>query len=349
MKKTITISLSIFLVIAAAAAGGLWYINSPPGSEVSEYYFRIEEGANFIQIADALRARGIIRSRLFLLAVSRLSGTDTLVQSGSYALPSQLTSVEILRYISSGQQLLARITIPEGLTIKKIAPLIEAAKITDAEAFISAASDSDILAEFSINAGSAEGYLFPDTYLFTEDADARDVVRHMLGRFFQKIAELSSEYGTDGDAASSSLSEARAKQLHELVVLASMVEKEYINPPEAPLIASVFHNRLARNMRLEACSTIVYIITEIEMKPHPDRIFFQDLERSSPYNTYRNAGLPPSPIANPGTVALSAALNPAESNYLYFVLEHEQATSHTFSETFSEHNQARTIFLHSRR
>jgi UPF0755 protein len=134
-------------------------------------------------------------------------------------------------------------------------------------------------------------------------------------------------------------------QLYDTVILASIVEREYRSAGEAPKIASVFYNRLEERMRLESCATVVYVMTEELGMDHPNRLFHRDLHRASPYNTYRNFGLPPGPISNPGRVSLAAAFHPADTDYRFFVLRGAGAREHHFSHTLSEHNEAALLYL----
>jgi UPF0755 protein len=192
------------------------------------------------------------------------------------------------------------------------------------------------MSEYDLPGTTAEGFLFPDTYLFAEDYPADKVVRYMVGRFMEVLGEIYPEY--------LSLS---AGDLYDRVVLASMVEREYRVPEEAAAIASVFYNRLDIHMRLESCATVVYVMTEQEGLPHPQRLFYRDLERANPYNTYRTFGLPPGPIASPGRTALDAAFFPDTTDYRFFVWSGPGSASHAFTRTLSEHNEARLLHLKS--
>lgn len=288
-------------------------------------------------IAKRLQNHNLIRSALFIRFVARITDQDILVQSGSYAISTDVTAYQLIDFLTTGRQLLVKVPIPEGLTIRKIAIILEQMGIASAEEFVALARDPEIIAHHNIPADSLEGYLFPDTYYFAHDYSAEAIISQMIAGFWVNLRTRFPELVT-----------ADRNEVHRIVILASMIEKEYLTKEEAPLISSVFRNRLAKGQRLEACSTIVYLITEVEGGAHPSRLYFSDLERDSPYNTYRNSGLPPAPIANPGSVAIDAALNPANTNFLYFVLETGSATGHRFSETFSEHAEARIIYLRSR-
>ena len=177
-----------------------------------------------------------------------------------------------------------------------------------------------------------EGYLFPDTYLFPGNYPANQVIKTMIDTFFLRIEKIDS-----------SVSGLTMKELNDKVILASIVEREYRVPEEAPLMAGVFYNRLRINMALQSCATVEYIITEIQGKPHPAVLYRNDIEIRDPYNTYIRPGLPPGPISAPGAVALNAVFFPQDSNYLYFRLNDPQSGRHYFSRTLDEHIRAGQI------
>jgi UPF0755 protein len=207
---------------------------------------------------------------------------------------------------------------------------LEKAGVVSASDFMAGAKDPALLAVLGIPATTAEGFLFPDTYFFPYGIDAPSVVKMMVSTFFERAAAVPG------------LPESR-KELYRKVILASIVEREYRVAGEAPLIASVFENRLKIGMGLQSCATIVYILTEIEGKPHPSRILDSDLDVKSDYKTYKWAGLPPGPIASPGLVALSAACNPPETSYLYFRLTDPAAGTHSFTHSLKEHIKAGNV------
>ena len=324
-------------MLLVCIAAGAWYLNSPPFNDDDHVYFVIRPGEPLTTVAQRLRQQRLIRSALLMRFLAQTNEQDTLVQSGSYSIPTDLSVRQLITFLTTGRQLLVKVTIPEGLTITKIATVFAEHGVVPKEEFVRLAQDPDVAARFGIPADTVEGYLFPNTYFFNEGSSTEEVMEQMIAGF---RANLNNNFPQ--------LTEVDDGELHRIIILASMIEKEYISADEAPLISSVFQNRLKRNQRLEACSTVVYLITEIEKRPHPSRLYFTDLQRESPYNTYRNFGLPPTPIANPGNIAIDAALNPADTDYLYFVLETEDAAAHRFSETFAEHSQARIIYLRSR-
>jgi UPF0755 protein len=187
---------------------------------------------------------------------------------------------------------------------------------------------------YGIPAENLEGYLFPDTYFFPRRYPAYGVVEEMVATFFSRLAVVAPEAG-DWDP----------DRVHDTVIIASIVEREYRLSEEAPLIASVFYNRLEYNIGLESCATLEYIITDIQNKPHPSYLSIEDKSIDSPYNTYKWAGLPPGPISNPGMVALEAAFQPQDTNFYYFVLKDPNSGEHYFSEDLQEHNWAKYYYL----
>jgi UPF0755 protein len=199
---------------------------------------------------------------------------------------------------------------------------------------LAAAASAKLLGSFRVPAESLEGYLYPDTYYFPAGYPAEAVVEQMATNFFDHLKLIAPE--TTGLSP---------RALHEKLIVASIVEREYRRAGEAPLIASVFYNRLRYNIGLESCATLEYIITDIEDRPHPPYLTAEDKKINSPYNTYKWAGLPPGPISNPGRVALEAALRPPSTRYFYFVLKDPASGSHYFSESLKQHNWAKYLYL----
>jgi UPF0755 protein len=262
--------------------------------------------------------------------------TDGNLQTGFYQVPEPLSLPDLHDLLLRGEQYLVSVTIPEGYTLRRIAPLFEEAGIVSGEEFIRAATSKELMDELEIPAENARGFLFPDTYRFALDTPAEMVVRHMVSTFFSELEAI----GVDP-------TEFSREELYNKLILASIVEREYRRPEEAPLIASVFYNRLDIGMALQSCATVVYVLTEERDRPHPQFITYRDLEVSSPYNTYQHPGLPPAPICNPGRVALAAVFEPAESDYLYFLVEDPEAGKHTFTRTLSDHNAAKRLYIKS--
>jgi UPF0755 protein len=215
-----------------------------------------------------------------------------------------------------------RLVLPEGLRMEEIAARIEAAGLGSAAAFLAVARDPASPAAFGVEGEDLEGYLFPETYALARGVPARDVARMMVEPFHSVWSTLEPS------------ARARGVAMREVVVLASLVEKETGAPEERPLIASVFLNRLARGMRLETDPAVIYGIADFDGNLR--RVHLEDA--ANPYNTYAHGGLPPGPIANPGAAALRAVVEPAQSDYLYFVAKKDG--THQVSRTYSEHVRA---------
>jgi UPF0755 protein len=344
--RIISLVIALSLVITAAALGLFMNFNSPPrevkavnfsqtdGIKQSDggWYIDVRRGETSQSVGLRLERAGLINNRYFWNLLCRINKEP--VKSGTYRLEEPASQIAIHRLLVSGRQIMYRVTIPEGATLKKAARLLEEAGICPAEDFLEAAVDPEILNIYLIPNKSMEGYLFPDTYLFPAEYPAFQAITAMADNFFKRIESI--------DPSAVNLT---PRQLNEKVILASIVEREYRVAEEAPLMAGVFYNRLGINMALQSCATIEYIITEIQDKPHPSVLYNRDLEISDPYNTYIRPGLPPGPISAPGAVALHAALFPQESNFLYFRLDDPQSGKHYFSRTFDEHIRAGQLIL----
>ena len=312
---------------------------SAPDSKANAKLVRLEipSGASISKISEILVGEGVIRSdRAFYIAARfpRLSFRKTVpvMKSGFYSINSSMSALQIMDILESGEQDYIKVAVPEGLTISKIAKILEKNEVCSAEDFVSACHSLVLLEKYSVPSDSFEGFLFPDTYFFAPGMGAEKVLCTMIDAFFDKVSQI--PY-FDGKSPS---------QFYEDLVLASIVEREYRIASEAPLIASVFKNRIEAGAGLYSCATIEYIITEIQGKPHPDVISYDDLKIDSPYNTYKWAALPPTPISNPGLVALRAAAEPAKTDYFYFTLTDSSAGKHTFSKSFNAHVKAGTKF-----
>jgi UPF0755 protein len=338
MRKALGVLLAFcifLLVLAGAGAAAVIYLDSPvPAADEKPLAFAIGRGESLSSVARRLEEEKLIRSARFLVILGKLRSTETSFQRGSYLVPRGKTTREIHDFFIAGSQLLVRVTIPEGWALTRTAALFEEKNICSSAEFLRAAGDPDLLASLDIPAGSALGYLFPDTYLFPEEFPADRIIAEMTANFRTHLSQIAPD-SPDQDS----------REVHERVTLASIIEREYRDPAEAPLMASVFYNRLGIKMPLGSCATVEYIITEIQKKPHPGYLTYKDLEIASSYNTYRHAGLPPGPICNPGRTALRAAFFPAKTDYWYFVLKDPQAGTHFFSRNLREHNTAKIVYL----
>jgi UPF0755 protein len=325
------IVLGALFCLAAIAA---WLDSGPVPRASGDRLFSIRKGESLSRIAERLQEERYIRFAPLLDLLGRIRGTAGSFKAGYYRIPTHASTARIHDLLVSGAQSLGKVTIPEGWTVSKIAGHLEAQGVCPAADFIAAARSSPLARKLGAPAGSLEGYLFPDTYFVPVPFPAETLAEIMVKRFFETLGEVAPNWKDMAPAA-----------LQEKVIVASIVEREYRIADEAPRIASVFYNRLRRNIGLESCATLEYIITEIQGKAHPEYISIEDKKIDSPYNTYRWAGLPPGPISNPGRVALAAAFRPARTDFLYFVLQDPQAGRHHFSRDLSEHNQAKYLYL----
>jgi UPF0755 protein len=310
------------------------YANQPVSTEKSQEktHIIVEQGLDLVKIANLLEEKGLVVSSLKFRLIARIYGLDKRIQAGEYLLSPDMTPTQIIDIITKGRVYLHRIVIPEGFNLKQIADVVEEAGFAEADSFLQATRDPNLLARFNIKADSLEGYLFPDTYLFAKGTTTEKILATMIGHFRQQFKPQWEE---------------RAKELgftvHEIVTLASIIEKETGNPAERKTISSVFHNRLKKKMRLETDPTVIYGI-----KDYDGNITRKHLKTWTPYNTYMIRGLPPGPIASPGAASLEAALYPEKTDYLFFVSKKD--TTHHFSKTVKEHNRAvRKYQLRSKR
>lgn len=350
MKKSALIPVSIltFLFLIVLLLYAFVFIQTRPVSSTATEDIRIEipSGMTVSQVSRILEKNRLIKkSRLFYFSVrfplinsflffKQPVPKNFILKSGIYRLNRSMDFSEIQNALISGQQEYIVISIPEGLTISKISSLLEGNKVCPAADFVSFCHNksSALFSDYFLQGESLEGYLFPDTYYFTSGMSADSVARLMVENFFEKIKSIKG------------LSEKSPQELFETLTLASIVEREYRIPEEAPLIASVFKNRISENIGLYSCATVEYIITEIQGKPHPKRILLDDLKIDNPYNTYKWAGLTPGPISNPGIISLDAATNTPKTNYYFFQIVDPSEGKHVFSSTFEQHKVNHNLY-----
>ena len=342
MKKITKVFLIILLLLIIAGVVGISLVAkefAPVSKDenAEAVKFEIPYGTSAYEITQKLKDQNLIKNQKFfyylLLRPNYLKYIYPKTEfpekiefkSGLYKISPNMNYGDIIVLLSSGKQSYLKVSIPEGLTISKMGALLEENEICNKDDFVKACYDSELVAKYNIPANSFEGYLFPDTYNFDAGMKVESIIKLMVENFFAKTADL------DG------FKDKTPEEINQIVILASIVEREYKLPEEAPLIASVFTNRIEHSIGLYSCATIEYIITEIQGKPHPDRILDDDLKIDSPYNTYKWRGLTPGPISNPGIVALKAAAAPAKTNYYYFQVEDASIGKHVFTRTFDEH------------
>lgn len=334
VRRLPIILVFFFIVLALAACGVLYWLNQAPLGMPPSTVVDVQKGESFRDIAHKLQRHDLIKSALFLEAYSIATKTAGELKVGRYDIERGATTVEIHSILVSGRQILVRVTIPEGWTLKQIAERLQSEKIVSAPDFLKAARSPLLLKELGIPLDSAQGFLFPDTYLFPEHYPAEQVVRTMAADFTRHLSMVYPDYRS-----------LTPEELAQKVIMASIVEGEYRVASEAPIIASVFYNRLKIDMRLESCATVEYVLTDVLGWPHQTRLYDKELWVPSPYNTYRHSGLPPGPINEPGSVALRAAFFPASTKYLYFVLKDPVTGEHFFSVSYAAHELAKYRYL----
>lgn len=327
MKRKMAAGMAGALGLLLSAALGLYadlqeFARSAAGPSADEHYVTLPPGQSLAATAEALERRQLVRSALKFRILARLEGYDRRLKAGEYSLRPSMSPRDILILMEKGAVRLHRLTIPEGLTIRQIAELAERTGLARATDILLRARDPVYTSALGIDAPSLEGYLFPETYFFPRTVTPDGIIAAMLRSF---RAAFPPEW------------ERRAAELgfsvHEVVTLASIIEKETGDPSERALISSVFHNRLKRGMRLETDPTVIYGLADFD-----GNLTRKHLETPTPFNTYIIRGLPPGPIANPGREALLAALYPAPSDYIFFVAKNNG--THQFSTNLGDHNRA---------
>ncbi|GAB4363428.1 MAG: endolytic transglycosylase MltG [Deltaproteobacteria bacterium] len=287
---------------------------------------RIPPGSGYPEIVRILTEGGVLRFPAVFRILVAATGTATALHHGEYVFPSPPSAYELWRKITSGDVARYPVTIPEGATLYDIARILGQMELADPDSFLLGATSGGMASRLDIPGDTTEGFLFPDTYLFVKDMRVEEILRVMVRRFHEKFtSEMEQEAAAKG------------LTIKEVVTIASIIEKETGIEAEKPLISSVIHRRLRRGMPLQMDPTVIY-----GLKKFNGNLTRRDLRADNPYNTYRNAGLPPGPISNPGLSSLVAALHPADTRYLYFVSRNDG--SHKFSRTLREHNRAVEVY-----
>jgi UPF0755 protein len=310
--------------------GGYWFLG-PFAASQEETFVQIDHGMSTRAIADKLAQEGVIRSPWAFLAARALQPKARL-QAGEYRFGAEQTPFEIFDKIKRGQVYFVEVTVPEGSNMFDIAGILEQSTNIKGADFLKAASDPSTIRDLDPSAPNLEGYLFPSSYQVTHSTTAVQLCRMMTKEFRKEWHKLAPTELPEGG-------------VHQVVTLASLVEKETGLVNERPMVASVFVNRLRLNMPLQCDPTTVY--AALLENRYNGVIHKSDLASANPYNTYAHAGLPPGPIANPGAPSLKAVLHPAADAYLYFVAKADGSGGHHFSSTLAEHEKAVAEFRHA--
>lgn len=314
------------ILIAAAFVFILWIfiIMLVPHGGSRKITVSIPKGSTAGDVGRILVEKGVIRSSFGFKLLARIKQSSSKLKPGAYNLDASMTPSTVIDKIARGDSVSKWLSIPEGYTIRQIADRIEEEGFGNADKFYALAryQGKSFQTEFPNPGESLEGYLFPDTYLIATGLSEDEIIRQMLDCFNSKVYKpLANEIQSSG------------LNLHDTVVVASLIEREAKVAKDRPLISAVLKNRLKQKMRLGIDATVLYAL-----RKHKDRVLYSDLNIDSPYNTYRNFGLPPGPIANPGIDAIRAAIHPANADYLYYVAKPDG--SHVFTSTFDEHKRA---------
>jgi UPF0755 protein len=328
------IAAIVFVALALGGFATFRFLSAGPGKTSEEIVFEVPGGKSFHVIAQELEHKGLITSEFQMRVLARLTHQGSSVKRGEYLLNRGMSPQQILSVLVSGKSIQYPVTFPEGSNIYEMAGVLEKHRIYKADEFIKAVHDPKIIKELlGVEVSSLEGYLYPETYNVTRYTPMHEFLAAMVQNFKTVYAGL--ETRAKGEGLEPSLPR------HELVILASMVEKETGAPQERPQIASVFYNRLRKNMKLQSDPTTIYGLW-VETGSYKQNITHDDLLHATAYNTYTVPRLPFGPIANPGAEALAAVMMPAHTEFLYFV-SHNDGT-HAFSKTYEEHQHAVRAF-----
>lgn len=337
MKAAIRALLIIILVLALAGGGGAWYIwkgmqpVEPAGPPVT---FIVEKGMGSAEIASLLEDQGIIRNGLFFRGYLKWVKEGSSFKAGTYTASPGDSYDELIARLNAGDVVKEEtvvFTIPEGFTAKQVADKLAEAWNQPADVFlqlINSGTGLNAVSTLKIPEDAnlrhrLEGYLFPETYELVKDSTPQEVVEAMLEQLTKKLDSIPDWQ--------EKLAE-RGLTLHELLTVASLVEREVVVDEERPLVAGVIYNRLNKGQNLEIDATVQYLLDK-----QKERLLNKDLKVESPYNTYRNPGLPPGPIGSPGLASIEAALRPEASDYYFYVTKKDGSQGHLFGKTYKEH------------
>jgi UPF0755 protein len=329
------------LIGALATAGWFAWAVLTQAEPSRQTFVMLHPGYSTRRIAAELQANGVIRSEEAFILWHYVHPKRSL-KAGEYLFDKPANIIDIQKRLRRGDVYFHTVVVPEGFTMFDIARAIEAAGLGPAQDFLKVAqSDTALVADFAPGVHSLEGYLFPDTYEFSRMMTMHDMAAAMVKQFRQVAHQINLIPGDSKEATLRVVADPSPPQsgnpndVERTAIMASIVEKETSVAEERPLVASVYYNRLAKNIALDADPSIIY--AELLAGTYQGALHHADMQFHSPYNTYRNAGLPPGPIGNPGRSALEAALHPAQSDYYYFVADAQG--HHRFARTMEEHNK----------
>ena len=321
MRKAVLLAIGLLLAAAAWLAFGLLVPESPGG----EKFVLLRPGYSTRRIARELKAAGVIRSRHAFVLWHAFHRRPSL-KAGEYLFEQGANVIAVHQRLASGDVYVYTVVIPEGFNMFDIAKTLEAAGLGPAQDFLKVATtDTALISDLAPHATSLEGYLFPNTYEFTRTQSMHEMAAEMVRQFRQVAAQIGLGQNVQGEDP----------DIQRAVTLASIIEKETAVPEERPEVSSVYDNRLASRIPLQADPCVIY--AELLGGSYSGALHHNDMQFDSEYNTYRHAGLPPGPIANPGKSSLEAALHPARTKFYYFVSDGNG--HHRFATTLEEHNK----------
>jgi UPF0755 protein len=322
----------LLIIAVFGVAGWLGWALLMPTEPSGQTFVMLRPGYSTRRIAAELKASGVIRNEDAFIAWHYLRHRRSL-KAGEYLFDKPQNILEVHNRLVRGEVYFRTVVVPEGFTMFDIARAIEAAGLGPAEDFLKTAkTDTTLIADLAPDATSLEGYLFPDTYQFSRMMTMHEMAAAMVKQFRQVTNEIGL---VSPSTTSTSTNSSSMQPIPVTVTMASIIEKETAVADERPLVASVYYNRLAKNIALDADPSIIY--AELLAGTYTGALHHDDMSFSSPYNTYKHIGLPPGPIANPGRSALEAAMHPTQSDYFYFVAD--AAGHHRFARTIEEHDK----------
>jgi UPF0755 protein len=339
--KIIIIIIVILLVLLAGFAFFAWrYVQQelkPVTATDQVVRFTIPAGSNSTKITHILEDNGLIRSSTMLWYYLKYNKEGNQFKAGTYEMKPGLTNREIIDRLNKGDIVkveVIRFTIPEGFNVEQIADKLSKQEIVDKAAFLALANTNpkygcgwtEDIPENKVIKHRLEGYLYPDTYEMKKGSTTADVLKRMLCEWDKKLDQLPADWQKQLEKSGLSF--------HELLTLASLVEREVVVEEERAIVAGVIYNRLKDKMPLQIDATVQYLFDESK-----ERLYEKDLKIESPYNTYLHTGLPPGPIASPSLASIKAALYPQETKFFYYVTKKDGSSGHLFAETFAEHKR----------
>jgi UPF0755 protein len=312
----------VLLAVSGLAVAGWWLMSPTPALVEGPRIVEIPPHLGVREVADKLGESELIRSPLAFVALATVTGSARKLKAGEYEIPKDASALTILALLESGRVVQHPVLLPEGGTVAELGRILEAERLASQAEVLRVARDPAFLRRLGIEAPSLEGYLFPDTYYLVRGLSAEEILMRMVQRLRAKLTpEIVAQ------------AQGRGLTIHQLLTLASIIEREAVVRDEMQLISAVFWNRLKRDMPLQADPTVQYAVGKERRA-----LTRGDLQADDPFNTYRRTGLPPGPIASPGLAAIDAALRPAAVDYLYFVSMDDRR--HFFSSTVEAHNAA---------